>query len=243
MYFLRARYLNTSTGRFHTQDNYEGRNGEPLSLHKYLYVHGNPVGNVDPSGNMAIAMEFTLALSLSANLTGLDAARVNGFAVAVSKPLVVGLGTAAIGGTALYSYLKNSKALANVREVAKLDILRRTQGRDIIFHYTDKISAAAIFATRCILATPKKRAFGMVYPAGAYATDITPYNVSFKQSDLKNIFYGGDQSKDFSWFVAIEKADFIPAPVGAHQFYRPAPVGGFLVNVTPLMFGPSLLDP
>jgi RHS repeat-associated protein len=34
MYFLRARYLNPDTGRFHTQDTYEGRNGEPLSLHK-----------------------------------------------------------------------------------------------------------------------------------------------------------------------------------------------------------------
>ena len=51
MVFLRARYMNTGTGRFHSMDTYEGRNGEPLTLHKYLYAHGNPVMFLDPSGN------------------------------------------------------------------------------------------------------------------------------------------------------------------------------------------------
>ena len=32
-------------------DTYEGRNGEPLTLHKYLYTHGSPVNGTDPSGN------------------------------------------------------------------------------------------------------------------------------------------------------------------------------------------------
>jgi RHS repeat-associated protein len=50
MYFLRARYLNQEKGRFWNQDTYEGNNEEPLSLHKYLYTHDDPVNNVDPSG-------------------------------------------------------------------------------------------------------------------------------------------------------------------------------------------------
>jgi RHS repeat-associated protein len=54
MYFLRARYLNPGTGRFHTEDSYEGRNGEPLTLHKYLYAHANPVMNLDPSGHLTL---------------------------------------------------------------------------------------------------------------------------------------------------------------------------------------------
>ena len=37
-YYLRARYLDPNLGRFHTLDTYEGRNGEPLTLHKYLYT-------------------------------------------------------------------------------------------------------------------------------------------------------------------------------------------------------------
>ena len=75
MYFLRARYLNTNTGRFHTQDSYEGRNGEPLTLHKYLYAHGNPAMFTDPSGNMTLGEvgavigqigRFTLSIGLRA---------------------------------------------------------------------------------------------------------------------------------------------------------------------------------
>lgn len=68
MYFLRARYLNPGSGRFHTEDNYEGRNGEPLTLHKYFYAHANPVMNLDPSGNFTITasligrMLFSIAM-------------------------------------------------------------------------------------------------------------------------------------------------------------------------------------
>lgn len=48
---------------FHTLDTYEGRNGEPLTLHKYLYTHGNPVSNIDPSGNITLnQISVTLAI-------------------------------------------------------------------------------------------------------------------------------------------------------------------------------------
>jgi RHS repeat-associated protein len=50
-YFLRARYLNPNSGRFWTMDSYEGNQSDPLSLHKYLYGHANPVNGVDPSGH------------------------------------------------------------------------------------------------------------------------------------------------------------------------------------------------
>ncbi len=54
MYFLRARYLNPGTGRFHSQDSYEGSNSDPLTLHKYLYGNGNPVMMTDPSGRFSL---------------------------------------------------------------------------------------------------------------------------------------------------------------------------------------------
>jgi len=50
LYYNRARYLNTTTGRFWSMDSYEGEDEIPLSLHKYLYVQGNPVDGADPSG-------------------------------------------------------------------------------------------------------------------------------------------------------------------------------------------------
>jgi len=53
--YLRARYLNTGTGRFWTRDAFPGRTEDPQSLHRYLYVAQNPVNNIDPSGNDLLA--------------------------------------------------------------------------------------------------------------------------------------------------------------------------------------------
>jgi RHS repeat-associated protein len=50
LYYLRARWYAPQTGRFWTMDSYEGSQTDPLSLHKYLYAHANPVMMVDPSG-------------------------------------------------------------------------------------------------------------------------------------------------------------------------------------------------
>jgi RHS repeat-associated protein len=67
LYYNRARYLNTSTGRFWSMDTFEGRSQDPLSLHKYLYAAGDPVGRRDPSGRDfadtlgAIAIDITLS--------------------------------------------------------------------------------------------------------------------------------------------------------------------------------------
>ena len=47
--------MNPLTGRFWTADSYEGQNEDPVSLHKYLYFNGDPVGRLDPSGNMSLA--------------------------------------------------------------------------------------------------------------------------------------------------------------------------------------------
>ena len=58
--YLRARYYDPTSGRFIRLDPFTGNNFDPLSLHKYLYTHGNPVMGVDPSGEV---------LSLLANLS------------------------------------------------------------------------------------------------------------------------------------------------------------------------------
>jgi RHS repeat-associated protein len=49
-YYNRARYLNVATGRFISQDNYEGSSDDPLSLHKYLYAYNDAINKNDPSG-------------------------------------------------------------------------------------------------------------------------------------------------------------------------------------------------
>jgi hypothetical protein len=42
--------MSPDAGRFQTMDSYEGTQEEPLTLHKYLYAHADPVNGTDPSG-------------------------------------------------------------------------------------------------------------------------------------------------------------------------------------------------
>jgi RHS repeat-associated protein len=64
-YYLRARYMNPSSGRFFSIDSFEGSNNDPGSLHKYLYASGNPVSNVDPSGAFSIPQVIAIGVVLS----------------------------------------------------------------------------------------------------------------------------------------------------------------------------------
>jgi len=50
LYYLRARYYNPNTGRFLSRDPEDGKPIDPKTLHKYLYVGGNPVNWIDPRG-------------------------------------------------------------------------------------------------------------------------------------------------------------------------------------------------
>lgn len=70
MFFLRARYLNTATGRFHTMDTFEGVATDPVTLHKYLYAHVNPVMYVDPSGFAAFWTELQLVQTIQSAIRG-----------------------------------------------------------------------------------------------------------------------------------------------------------------------------
>ena len=63
LYYLRARYMDPSTGTFISMDSYQGSIYDPVSLHKYLYANANPVTYVDPSGynsNTLVAQMITL---------------------------------------------------------------------------------------------------------------------------------------------------------------------------------------
>lgn len=57
LYYLRARYLDVETGRFWSLDEFEGMKTESITLHKYLYAHGNPASYTDPSGNTVMTTQ------------------------------------------------------------------------------------------------------------------------------------------------------------------------------------------
>lgn len=48
--YLRARYYDSSLGRFVSKDAFPGYLDDPMSQHDYQYAHANPVSNTDPSG-------------------------------------------------------------------------------------------------------------------------------------------------------------------------------------------------
>jgi RHS repeat-associated protein len=58
LYYLRARYYNPNTGRFLSRDPEDGYIDIPATLHKYLYVGGDPVNWIDPKGRELVEVEL-----------------------------------------------------------------------------------------------------------------------------------------------------------------------------------------
>lgn len=75
-YYLRARWMDPTVGRFNQMDSYPGKDRMPASLHKYLYANADPVNLVDPTGHsaaglgqQAAAIGIAAILAVSAKLT------------------------------------------------------------------------------------------------------------------------------------------------------------------------------
>jgi hypothetical protein len=64
MQYLRARYYDVASGTFNRLDPFFGNLQDPQSLHKYLYVHGDPIGGIDPTGEANLGQTMsTIAMA------------------------------------------------------------------------------------------------------------------------------------------------------------------------------------
>jgi RHS repeat-associated protein len=132
LYYNRARYLSTSTGRFWSMDAYEGFAQEPQSLHKYLYTAGDPVNHADPSGRdfdlgslqvagAAFTTLATTALVSFQNVLGaiyINLYRVPEVIETASNYLTVGLGafeTLKFLGTNVLNYTEKYSSVPTIR--------------------------------------------------------------------------------------------------------------------------------
>ena len=70
LYYLRARYMDPSTGTFTSMDTYGGSLSDPMSLHKYMFANSNPVMYSDPSGHSASLIETTATMGIMCILSG-----------------------------------------------------------------------------------------------------------------------------------------------------------------------------
>ena len=99
-YYLRQRYYDTDTGRFTRRDTYEGRLEDPMSLHKYLYTHANPVNFTDPTGLFTTELAATIATSTA--LSSVGGAVIGGAFTAIaggsSSDILIGAGKGALAG-------------------------------------------------------------------------------------------------------------------------------------------------
>ncbi len=95
LYYLRARYMNPSTGTFISMDTYEGSIYDPDTLHKYLYANGNPVTYSDPSGNFASAVGGLVATTINTVMNNFQTLNAMGIISGLTNSAI----TAFLGGS------------------------------------------------------------------------------------------------------------------------------------------------
>ncbi len=76
LYYLRARYMNPSTGTFASMDSFAGYWNQPISLNKYIFANANPIIYSDPSGHFAFLSDLMASTTIR---TMLEGATVNSY--------------------------------------------------------------------------------------------------------------------------------------------------------------------
>jgi RHS repeat-associated protein len=75
LYYMRARYYLPEVKRFVNRDTLMGSLDQTLTLNRFAYVNGNPVGFVDPSGNVdekISGIDFHVGFNVKENIRGIN---------------------------------------------------------------------------------------------------------------------------------------------------------------------------
>jgi RHS repeat-associated protein len=129
--YLRQRYYDPATGRFNRLDPFFGDTEVPMSFHKYLYTHNDPIGGIDPSGE-TLTSALCVASVIGAVTGGIVGGIRNGvwgavtgaFWGAVTAPLFalgvsgVGIGIAYVFGISTVAGLAISFGTAMTASIA-----------------------------------------------------------------------------------------------------------------------------
>lgn len=118
-YYLRARYMDPSNGRFTQMDVFSGFSSDPVSLHKYLYANANPVVYVDPSGHFAIAMQgfFISSISIAAIIT----------VAKVVVVIIVGVGVALLMADVISNIIQDAWMASSNAQTAAQEAQRQAE--------------------------------------------------------------------------------------------------------------------
>ena len=133
LYYNRARYWNTGTGRFWTMDTYAGNNEDPLSLHKYLYCQADPVNRVDPSGHDGdLITEDFVETEEFATQTGTAGAAGAAQASAVTRIMQ---------SAALFAFVADSMGLFDSNPKTQIDTVKKENPDCMVFLHATSTGA------------------------------------------------------------------------------------------------------
>lgn len=159
-------YYNPTVGRFSRMDPYTGRIEQPQSLHKYVYVHNNPVNRRDPTGlytsvtetNVSTAIQVDIGLSIGANALLLNTMMNRGYDIgqtAAEREIELFVQTAPQPFT--------QADFENLEQRVKIKKRRRV-GREILYmHYSFEYHKESLLDNGLFDAT-------QLPPFGSYAT-------------------------------------------------------------------------
>ena len=106
---LRARYFESTKGRFITRDSSLGNPLSPLSLNSYLFANADPVGRKDPSGRATVA-EYAIGFAvIAAAIAVEETVRIGNNGRTASLP--VSGATVAAGVTSACNFAKGIVAI------------------------------------------------------------------------------------------------------------------------------------
>ena len=108
--YLRARYLDVSTGRFVSRDSFVGFQVNPVTLHKYIYANADSVNNIDPSGNITLAQ-------INVFFTALD------ILTFIASPTPLNFASIVAGRLAPARYVKGLEKIVGSQLAGKLSLL------------------------------------------------------------------------------------------------------------------------
>jgi RHS repeat-associated protein len=131
--YNRARFVQFGTGRFLTLDPFAGNVNDPLSLHKYLYTHGNPITGIDPTGMFEGLVGALASMSIGSV--------VSSIANEVAAPLFDNFATQLLPAGFLENILPDARpsvvrfgVTANASLSGKIPLLRGTFGAEILMN-------------------------------------------------------------------------------------------------------------
>jgi RHS repeat-associated protein len=208
-YYLRARYYSSQVGRFISSDSWQGNIFEPITLHKYVYANLDPINLWDPTGNFVISLERLGTVSIQSSLWRLDVLR--GFSI--SLVLTVRLWEAGLISSNTVPSLPiqlsrtavGQQALMKARATAKeeVDEERPKCSGNILYHYTDFEGALGITHTQAMRLTPPMAHISYLFPLGAYATNVEPWDPNWDQKRLNKDLYIFPRKDNLSFFVIL----------------------------------------